>query len=159
MDLALTYNPEIGMLDIDVDGADLQVEDTLASAVMLSLLSDRTAQAHEVNAGDDRRGWWADAYSDVDGDAFGSRLWLLGRNKQLPGVMQLARAYIAEALQWLVADGLADGLEVTAFVPRTGWLYVDVVLSLRASNRRFRFEWNDETLTWRLAAERFTGAH
>jgi phage gp46-like protein len=156
MDLALTYNPEIGMLDIALDGADLRAEDTLASAVMLSLLSDRTAQAHEVDAGGDRRGWWADAFADVEGDAFGSRLWLLGRNKQLPGVVQLARAYIAEALQWLIADGLAESLEVTAFIPRAGWLYVDVVLTLRAGNRRFRFEWNDESLAWRLATERYT---
>lgn len=155
MDLALTYNPEIGMLDIAIDGTDLLAEDTLASAVMLSLLSDRTAQAHDVDAGGDRRGWWADAYADVDGDAFGSRLWLLGRNKQLPGVVQQARAYIAEALQWMITDGLVRALEVTAFIPRTGWLYVDVALTLQAGNRRFRFEWNDESQAWRLAVERF----
>lgn len=156
MDLALTYNPEIGMLDISLDGADLLAEDSLASAVALSLLSDRTAQAHEVDAGADRRGWWADAYADIAGDAFGSRLWLLGRQKQLPGVVQRARTYITEALQWLVDDGLATGLEVTAFIPRTGWLFVDVKLTLREGSRRFRFEWDDESQTWRLAAERYT---
>lgn len=156
MDLALTYNPEIGMLDIAIDGADLLAEDTLASAVMLSLLSDRTAQAHEVDAGGDRRGWWADAFADVEGDAFGSRLWLLGRNKQLPGVVQQARSYITEALQWMVTDGLVQAMEVTAFIPSAGWLYVDVAFTLLAGNRRFRFEWNAENNTWRLAAERFT---
>lgn len=155
MDLALTYNPEIGMLDIAIDGADLLAEDTLASAVMLSLLCDRTAQAHEVDAGGDRRGWWADAYADIEGDAFGSRLWLLGRSKQLPAAVQQARAFIAEALQWLVTDGLVKAVEVTAFIPRTGWLYVDVMLTLQAGSRRFRFEWNDERQIWRLAAERF----
>ncbi len=155
MDLALTYNPEIGMLDIAIDGADLLAEDTLASAVMLSLLCDRTAQAHEVDAGGDRRGWWADAFADVEGDAFGSRLWLLNRNKQLPGVVQQARGYITEALQWMVTDGLVKSLEVTAFIPSAGWLYVDVVFTLLAGNRRFRFGWNADDNTWRLAAERF----
>lgn len=155
MDLALTFNPEIGMLDLSLAGADLLAEESLASAVMLSLLSDRTAQAHEVDAGADRRGWWADAYADVDGDAFGSRLWLLGRSKQLPATVQRARAYIAEALRWMLDDGLVVSMDVTAFIPRSGWLYVDVVLTLRADSRRYRFEWSDESQAWRLAAEQF----
>ncbi|MGA0569654.1 phage GP46 family protein [Variovorax sp. VNK109] len=155
MDLALTFNPEIGMLDISLAGADLLVEDTLATAVMLSLMCDRTAQAHEVELGADRRGWWADAYADNASDMFGSRLWLLGRSKQLPATVQRARAYIAEALQWMVGDGLVQSMDVTAFIPRSGWLYVDAILTLPAGSRRFRFEWNDESQAWRLAGERF----
>ncbi len=155
MDLALTFNPEIGMLDISLAGADLLAEDTLATAVMLSLLADRTAQPHEVEAGGDRRGWWADAYADVQGDEFGSRLWLLQRSKQLQATTQRARAYIFEALQWMLADGLVVALDVTAFVPRSGWLYVDALLTLQAGSRRFRFEWADEAQAWRLAGERF----
>lgn len=155
MDLALTYDPKIGTLDLSVAGADLLAEDTLATSVMLSLLADRTAQPHEVEAGGDRRGWWADAFAETDGDAFGSRLWVLARAKQLPQSVERARAYIREALQWLVDDGLVQSLEVTAFVPRAGWLFVDVKLALIGGSRRFRFEWADATQTWRLAAERF----
>lgn len=157
MDLALTFNPQIGTLDISVTGADLLAEDTLATAVMLSLLADRTAQPHEVEAGGDRRGWWADAYAETTGDAFGSRLWLLARAKQLPETVERARAYIREALQWLVDDGMVESLEVTAFVPRAGWLFVDAQLTLVGGSRRFRFEWADATQTWRLAEERFEG--
>lgn len=155
MDLALTFNPEIGMLDISLAGADLLAEDTLATAVMLSLMCDRTAAAHEVQPGADRRGWWADAFADADGDAFGSRLWLLQREKQLPANVQRARAYMLEALQWMVDDGLVDAIEVTAFVPRQGWLFADAVLRLPGGSRRFRFEWSDEQQVWRLSAERF----
>lgn len=158
MDLALTYNSEIGMLDLSLAGADLCAEETLSSAVMLSLLSDRTAQAHEVDAGADRRGWWADAFADVDGDAFGSRLWLLGRSKQLPATVQRARAYIAEALRWMQEDGLVSAMQVTAFVPQSGWLYVDVMLTLQAGSRRYRFEWSDDRQLWTLASERFGDA-
>lgn len=155
MDLALTFNPEIGMLDISLAGADMLAEDTLATAVMLSLMCDRTAAAHEVTAGADRRGWWADAFSDVPGDAFGSRLWLLQREKQLAANVQRARAYMQEALQWMVDDGLVDAMEVTAFVPRAGWLFADAVLYLPGGSRRYRFEWSDDAQAWRLAAERF----
>lgn len=157
VDLALTFNPEIDGLDISLDGVDLRHEDTLMTAAMLSLLCDRAAQPHEVPDGTDRRGWWADTYAENQGDAFGSRLWLLAREKQLPEVVQRARRYFREALQWLVDDGLAKSLEVSAFVPRMGWLLVDVVVGLAGGSRRYRFEWNDGSQAWRLAGESFTG--
>ena len=156
MDLALTFNPEIDGLDISLDGTDLRHEDTLITAAMLSLLCDRTAQAHEVPEGVDRRGWWADTYAQDAGDAFGSRLWLLAREKQLPEVVQRARRYFREALQWLVDDGLAERLDVSAFTPRMGWLLVDVIVSLVGDSRRYRFEWSDAAQVWRLSGESFS---
>jgi phage gp46-like protein len=162
MDLALTYNAEIGALDLSLAGVDLRREDSLATAVMLSLLCDRACEANQVPADADRRGWWADAFADEGagrGDSFGSRLWLIEREKLLPETLQRARRYAREALQWLIEDGLATGLEVNAFVPRAGWLVLDVVLHLKEGSRRYRFEWNDAAQRWRLADERFGGVH
>lgn len=163
MDIALRYSASLKGLDIVVDAttADLVHEDTLTTAVMLSLLCDRTAQAHEVDAGTDRRGWWADAYAREqaqdaarDGaDAFGSRLWLLAREKQVPETQQRLRAYVHEALQWLVDDGMALGQEVTVFIPRTGWYAALIDLQLQEGNRRFRFEWDGSAQQWHLAGE------
>jgi phage gp46-like protein len=160
MDLALRYSPDLDGYDIQIDAArgDFVREDTLSTAVLLSLLCDRTAQAHEVARGDDRRGWWADAYATVNveqakPDSFGSRLWLLMREKQLPETLQRLRAYIREALQWIVEDGLARKLDVAVFAPRVGWYIAQVDIELRDDNRRFRFEWNPEAQVWRLAGE------
>lgn len=162
MDIALQHSPGLGALDVIVDASagDLVREETLATAVTLSLLCDRTAQPHEVPAGGDRRGWWADAFAAINRtdaasgpDAFGSRLWLLMREKQTPETQQRLRAYVREALQWLVDDALALSVDVTVFVPRIGWYVADVELQLRADNRRFRFEWNGEAQLWRLAGE------
>lgn len=158
MDIALRFNPDIGAQDVMLDAGDLVREDTLATAVVMSLFCDRTAQAHEVPTGADRRGWWADAFAAVSAlgatpDSFGSRLWLLMREKQLPETQRRLRAYIEEALQWLVDDGLATGLTVTVFVPRTSWYVADVQIALRGDNRRYRFEWNGDAQTWRLAGE------
>ena len=157
MDLALRHNDAIGGLDISLAGADLRGEDTLATAVMMSLLCDRLAQPSEVPAGTDRRGWWADAYADEPGDLTGSRLWLLEREKQLPETVQRARRYVQEALQWMVQDGLAKSVDVSAFVPRMGWLVVDAVLGLDGGSRRFRFAWDDAAQLWRLQGEGFEG--
>lgn len=154
MDLALTYDKQLDAFDISVDAlnADLSADDTLTTAVLLSLMTDRTAQVSEVEPGADRRGWWADAYA-ADGDQFGSRLWLLDREKQTATTLLRAKAYLTEALQWLVDDGLAASLDVTVFAPQRGWLVAQVDVALTRTSRRYRFEWNDAAQVWRLAGE------
>lgn len=154
MDLALTYSPQLDAFDLAIDPAtaDFVREDSLATAMVLSLMCDRTAQPGEVAPGADRRGWWPDAFAE-DGDRFGSRLWLLEREKQTEQTLQRARAYVREALAWVVEDGFATGIELTVFAPQRGWLVAQVVLTLDGGSRRYRFEWNDAAQVWRLAGE------
>jgi phage gp46-like protein len=154
MDLALTYNPALQGFDLSLSGVDLTTEDTLASVVLTSLLCDRLAQAYEVKAGEDRRGWWADAYAPNNHQT-GSRLWLLEREKQLASVVQRCKQYCEEALQWLVDDGLVSTLSVTVFVPRMGWLVAMIGATLNGQSRNYRFEFDQATQVWRLAGEAF----
>lgn len=155
MDLALSYSPDIDGLDLSIDAgrADLAQEDTLATAVLLSLMCDRTAQPGEVDAGNDRRGWWADAFAAA-ADLFGSRLWLLEREKEVEQTLQRARTYIREALAWMVEDGFVTAVDVAVFVPKRGWLAAEIELKLDGASRRYRFEWSAATQIWRLAGER-----
>lgn len=162
MDLALRYSRDLDAYDLVVDAlapgmdrasADLLQEDTLVSAVIVSLMADRLAAPNEVPAGTDRRGWWADAYAQ-EGDRTGSRLWLLQRTKQLPETLQRARTYIGEALQWLVDDGFVDKIDLVVFTPAMGWLVAEVILWLDGESRRYRFEWNMDADVWRLAGEK-----
>lgn len=120
----------------------LTEDDGLETAVILSLFTDRMAEEDdELPAGDDRRGWWADAYPAVDGDRIGSRLWLLAREKQLPQTLARAREYAIESLQWLVDDGIASRIEVTAEVVRMGVLGIEVEIHrINESVARYRFE-------------------
>lgn len=152
MDAALRWDAAAGGFDLmlDADAADLLAEDTLLTAVVLSLLVDRTASADEVPADADRRGWWADAYSETS-DAFGSRLWLLGREKQLQATLDRARAYITEALAWLTDDGMATRIDVAVFAPRMGWIVAQIDVQLDGGARRYRFNWSDEQQIWTLA--------
>lgn len=152
MDLALTYNPQLQAFDLAQDGADLAADDTLASAVLASLLCDRLAETYEVKPGEDRRGWWADVYA-VNVHQTGSRLWLLEREKQLPSVVRRCQQYCEEALQWLIDDGLASAITATVFVPRSGWLVVMIKIALNDQARSYRFEFDAERQVWRLAGE------
>ena len=110
-DLKLTWN-EWGA-DATVEGHDLALEDGLATAVILSLFLDARARADDAlpDGGTDRRGFWADTVAPaVERDRTGSRLWLLSREKTLPEVLRRAHDYAAEALRWLVEDGVASRL-------------------------------------------------
>ncbi len=110
-------------------GADLAIEDLalvrddgLKTAVILSLFCDRRAEEDDVlpNNTGDRRGWWADTYSEIEDDKLGSRLWLLSREKQLPSVLARAKEYAKEALEWMVEDGVAEDVIIETWWIRTG---------------------------------------
>lgn len=120
----------------------LEEDDGLETAVILSLFTDRLAEDDDVlPSGTDRRGWWADAYPSIQGDRIGSRLWLLSREKQIQSVLVRAREYALEALQWLIDDGVAAGVDVTAEVIRTGVLGLTVqVQRTNSPTARYRFE-------------------
>lgn len=128
--------------DCGMEAGDLVAEGSLRTAVILSLFLDRRAEDDDIlpNDSDDRRGWWADTVAPMtdygigggsaSGDHIGSRLWLLSREKQLAGVLERARHYAEEALTWLVEDGVATAVQVTATNPRQGWLVLEVTVTL-----------------------------
>lgn len=118
-------------------------DDGLETSVILSLFTDRRANADDVipDASNDRRGWWADQFADINNDQFGSRLWLLSREKQLSAVMTRAKQYADEALQWLVDDGVAESVEVVASNPRMGILGLAVAITRPGQAvKQYRFE-------------------
>jgi len=118
--------------DCAIRGGDLAAEDGLTTAVVLSLFLDRRAEADDIlpDGSGDPRGWWADTVAPAaDGDRVGSRLWLLHREKQLSEVLRRVRTYAAEALQWLVDDGVARTVDVEAFIPRDGWLGLSITVT------------------------------
>lgn len=110
--------------DLVLDAGSIVTTDGLESAVAISLFTDRRARPDDVlpdGPNGDRRGWWADP-------ELGSRLWLLGREKQTAIVVTRAQGYAEEALAWLVRDGYARIVKIEASVPRNGvlGLYVEI---------------------------------
>lgn len=97
----------------------IELEDTLQTAVIISLFTDRRAGVDDkLPAGDtDRRGWVGDEFSsagfDTKTDAWGSLLWTCYAGKTGQDVLERARFAASEALQWLVRDGVASRVDVT----------------------------------------------
>ena len=106
--------------DYALDALGLESDDSLDTAVILSLFTDARANDDDTlpHGQSDRRGWWADAYPSAGGDRFGSRLWLLRASKQLQASLITARQYAEESLAWMIEDGAAKKVEVETFVVR-----------------------------------------
>ena len=121
-----------GIPDLVFADGDLVIDESLLPAILLSLMTDRLAEPNDVlpDGSTDHRGWWADAYLE-GGDRFGSRLWLLNRAKNVPDEVRRAREYAQEALAWLIEDGIAAEVNVTASVPKQGWLHLQIVITRR----------------------------
>jgi phage gp46-like protein len=121
------------LADLALGPRGLVDDPTPATAALLSLLTDRRAgpndQLPDPNA-TDRRGWCGDALAWVDGDQFGSRLWLLSRAKQTEETRCLAIDYAQEALAWMITDGAATAVAVQAAWAQRGWLALTVTITL-----------------------------
>ena len=95
----------------------VDLEDTLATAIILSLFTDRRAGSDDalpLNQ-DDRRGWVGDEFMGTQqGEQWGSALWLCFSGKADDSVLERARFAAQESLAWLIRDGIAARVDVTA---------------------------------------------
>lgn len=125
MDIQIVTTENNGF-DIALDGPDLAADHGLRTAILISLFTDRMAEPDDSipDGTINRRGWWANPQ-------LGSRLWLLGREKQTTEVLRRAREYAEEALQWLMDNGIAESVAVTTewSEQRAGVLAIGVVIS------------------------------
>ena len=107
--------------DWQIANLQLAAGDDLQTAVIISLFSDRVAQPDDAipDSTGNPRGWWGDAGETVP---IGSRLWLLDRSKLTQATANAAIGYAKEALQWLIDDGVASAVSVSAEITRPNML-------------------------------------
>jgi phage gp46-like protein len=122
-DLSLEWG--VYTADLTISANDFVQDDGLQTAITLSLFTDRRSdQISDL----DQRGWWGDSVATVDGDQFGSRLWLLGRAKMNDETLILAEEYAREALQWLIDDLVSPQVDVSCEWVRAGILGISVTV-------------------------------
>ena len=119
MDIALKWNTNLDWEgDLVLEHVDLLKDNGLSTAILISLYTDRRANTSDRlpdSSSIDKRGWWGDLLDPpVVDDRIGSRLWLLEREQDIIRVLSLAKIYAEEALHWLVEDGIASSVKVTA---------------------------------------------
>lgn len=102
-------------VDYDLSKGRIATDDTLASMVIYCLFTDARAKRDDVlpsgPSGNDRRGWPGDTYAEF---GWGSRLWLLSREKITTQTIYDAKSYAEEALAPLTSHRLAKKVAVTS---------------------------------------------
>lgn len=100
--------------NVALDGQSLELDEGLQTAVILSLLTWRRADSEDpVPDKTDLKGWWGDSFPEVEGDFFGSKLWIVQNMPATEETLQLAKTYAEEALQWMLDDGIVESVDVT----------------------------------------------
>lgn len=102
-DIGITWDNLFLNADLEFQDGDLKRDAGLTTAYLMSIYTDRRASI-EDNPDDinNLRGWWGD--NTTDGDEIGSKLWLLDRASTIEENVNLAKAYLEDALQWAVDD-------------------------------------------------------
>lgn len=130
-DLAMAYDATARRCDLVFDGRGFVLDRTAATALLISLGTERRADPDDVPPGTQtdedtyaggkpsaRRGCPGDAL-DRNGQFMGSRLWLLDDAKQTEETRQDAVAYMVEATAWIEAKGVATGADASWIRPNT----------------------------------------
>jgi len=143
-DITTTWIVETGMGDWSIMGGALASGNDLASAVLISLFTDRIADDSDIppDGSDDRRGWWGDADEELP---IGSRLWLLDRSRLTQDVANAAKIYMEEALQWLIDDQVALSVKVVTAIAGGSRLNSIVTVTHRdgaVTPLNFNWVWN-----------------
>lgn len=128
IDAVLNREPETGEFEFDLqigpDG-DILTEDWLETAFLVSLFSDRRAEADQVPLAIQRRGWVGDL--ETPDDPIGSWLWTLDQARITATTAARATDYVERSLRWLVDDGIALAVEADATVQQSGILVAATV--------------------------------
>lgn len=135
-------------IDLNIKDGDLESDDGLETAVLISLYTDKRATQEEVPFGQSsRRGWWGDMFPDVDNDQIGSKLWTIDNEKQLLENIPIRENIISDALGWLVEDGVASDVAVVSSYPERGQV-LDQITITRPSGDSSRFDvlWDGQEL-------------
>ena len=102
-------------IDLKLENGDLASDSGLETAVLLSLFSDQRAGETELPPGHlNKRGWWGDLFPETTGDRIGSKLWTISRDKASPETSAIAEVRAKQALQWLIDDGVASSVNISA---------------------------------------------
>lgn len=91
----------------------LYFENSLADAIYRSLFTWSRAKVNDELINNKKFGWWANCLS-LKTDDYGSRLWIFMRSKIEAITPQEIEGVVKEALKWLIDDGIASSVEVTA---------------------------------------------
>ena len=140
-DIRILWDNNLALGDWGLAEGDLETGQDLETACLVSLFSDllATPDFTPTDGTADRRGWWADPYSEV---SLGSSIWQLERAKKTRATLGDARRYALDALQWLLDDGVVKQIFCNTMWLNSTMLGIAIALVKPDGTRtRFMFGW------------------
>lgn len=143
MDLSLACD-DFGSLDLVASSSDLKTDDSLRTAVLISIFTDSRASIDELPNGEtDQRGFWGDSLDESEG-FLGSKLWLLDRGKITNNELERAKVFVEDSLKWLITDKIARKISVSVS-RKNNDRYINVDIErYSGSDSKFSFLWEGE---------------
>lgn len=139
-DIALKYVGQIA--DFQMVSGDLGTDDGLGTSILVSLFTDKRAEASEVESGvvDEFGGWWGSLL--INNSGFGSRIWFTRRSKLTGRTLDSLGHYAEEALQWILTEKLARKIVVSTqrLNATVAVLRVDLYRPGATAPNRYEFE-------------------
>ncbi|MDD0853001.1 phage GP46 family protein [Halobacteriovorax sp. GB3] len=134
MDIALAFQNNI--FDISEEP-----ENGIRTAIIISLFTDKRINENEKPSDESSlAGFWGD---DFEERPYGSRLWLLHRNKINNETRLNAIDYAKEALEWLTEDKVVKSVNVDAqIIDKKIALLIGIELP---GNKDYKFRFTDVT--------------
>ncbi len=109
------FDPETQTVDFATDANGfISLEGGLETASLYSTLTNKRAPPSNVEVIDQPYGWWGDDFPEVDGDQWGSWVWIeLGRSKLITADIRKVQLAVEDGHKWMLEDGLAKTVVVT----------------------------------------------
>ena len=143
-DLALKRLSD-GCFDLDFDGLDLLLTNTLENAVIISIGSyAREVTGETANTEPDIGGWWGDAVED-NLIKLGGYLHKAFHKKLTNATCRDIEGFVNDALKWMVNDGIAKETSCSASISGSKMISMTVIITKPSgSPETFTYEFNWE---------------
>ena len=100
-------------LVIDEESADFASAEGFETSIPVSLFTDARAPAVQVQEAQGRRGWVGNIlFADIERE-LGGLLWILDQARLTENIINLAKTFAEESLNWMVEDGIARNINAT----------------------------------------------
>lgn len=143
-DLALKRLSD-GCFDLDFDGTDLLLTDTLENAVIISIGTyARAATGETANTEPDIGGWWGDAVED-NLIKLGGYLHKAFHGKLTAATCRDIEGFVNDALKWMVNDGIAKSTSCSASISGEEMITMTTAITKPSgSSETYTYEFNWE---------------
>lgn len=113
-DIRLLFDVNKQYADFMIADRDVDRDAGIETAVMLTLLTDKRAEAGDPlpDGSGYKGGWWGDSLPVVPDYEMGTKLWLLQRSKTLSEIPAIAKEYLNDGFKWMIEDGIVKSVEV-----------------------------------------------